>query len=105
MLQSKTTRERIFSKLLDKIIVNGSAKSFGLPYLNAYLDSLGTEFKQGANFATAASTIRLPDQIIPGGGFSPFYLDVQYTQFVRLLKSAHRKTTRNIGTKACRFYF
>ncbi|GMN51782.1 hypothetical protein TIFTF001_020942 [Ficus carica] len=50
-----------------RLIIDFIAKSFGLPYLNAYLDSLGTEFKQGANFATAASTIRLPNQIIPGG--------------------------------------
>jgi len=58
-----------------------SAQSFGLPYLSAYLDSLGTNFSHGANFATSASTIRPPPSIIPQGGFSPFYLDVQYTQF------------------------
>uniref|UniRef100_A0A2N9F541 Esterase n=1 Tax=Fagus sylvatica TaxID=28930 RepID=A0A2N9F541_FAGSY len=56
-------------------------KSLGLPYLSAYLDSLGTNFTHGANFATAASTIRLPINIIPRGGFSPFYLDIQYSQF------------------------
>ncbi|KAE8077455.1 hypothetical protein FH972_016017 [Carpinus fangiana] len=57
--------------------------SFGLPYLSAYLNSLGTNFKHGANFATAGSTIRLPAIIFPaGGGFSPFYLDVQTKQFM-----------------------
>ena len=60
------------------------ASSFGLPYLSAYLNSLGTNFKHGANFATAGSTIRLPAIIIPArGGFSPFYLDVQTIQFVQ----------------------
>lgn len=58
-----------------------SAQSFDLPYISAYLNSLGTNFSHGANFATAASTIRLPTRIIPGGGFSPFYLDVQLQQF------------------------
>ncbi|XP_024028021.1 esterase [Morus notabilis] len=77
-----------------RLMIDFIAKSFDLPYLNAYLDSLGTKHKQGANFATAASTIRLPSRIIPAGGFSPFYLDIQYTQFVRL-KSKHRETTRN----------
>ena len=58
-----------------------TAKSLGLPYLSAYLDSLGTNFTHGANFATVSSTIRLPINIIPRGGFSPFYLDIQYSQF------------------------
>ena len=59
-----------------------SAEAFGLPFINAYLDSLGTNFSHGINFATSASTIRLPNTIIPnGGGFSPFYLDLQYSQF------------------------
>ncbi|CAJ2674481.1 unnamed protein product [Trifolium pratense] len=64
-----------------RLVIDFIARSFGLPYLNAYLDSLGTNFSHGANFATSASTIRPPPSIIPQGGFSPFYLDVQYTQF------------------------
>ncbi|KAJ0087065.1 hypothetical protein Patl1_08371 [Pistacia atlantica] len=57
------------------------AESFGLPYLSAYLDSLGTNFTHGANFATAASTITLPISIKPNGRSSPFYLYLQYLQF------------------------
>ncbi|EEF48396.1 Esterase precursor, putative [Ricinus communis] len=68
-----------------RLIIDFIAKSFHLPYLSAYLNSLGTNFKHGANFATAASTIRLPTSIIPNGGFSPFYLDVQYQQFVQFI--------------------
>ncbi|XVE60327.1 hypothetical protein DITRI_Ditri05aG0120100 [Diplodiscus trichospermus] len=64
-----------------RLIIDFIAEAFGLPFINAYLDSLGTDFSHGINFATAASTIRLPDSIIPNGGFSPFYLDVQYSQF------------------------
>ncbi|KAM5564222.1 esterase-like [Rosa sericea] len=69
-----------------RLIVDFLAKSLGHPFLSAYLDSLGTNFSHGANFATSASTIRLPDLILPAGGFSPFYLDIQYVQF-RELKS------------------
>ncbi|XP_061341930.1 GDSL esterase/lipase ENOD8-like [Gastrolobium bilobum] len=66
-----------------RIIIDFIAQSFGLPYVSAYLDSLGTNFSRGANFATAGSTIRPPpsSSIIPRGRFSPFYLEVQYTQF------------------------
>ncbi|XP_041010261.1 esterase-like [Juglans microcarpa x Juglans regia] len=66
-----------------RLTIDFMAMGVGLPYLSAYLDSLGTNFTHGANFATAASTIRLPSGIIPAGGFSPFYLDIQYSQFVQ----------------------
>ncbi|ONI34764.1 hypothetical protein PRUPE_1G497400 [Prunus persica] len=67
-----------------RLIIDFLAKSLGHPFLSAYLDSLGSNFSYGANFATAASTIRLPDQIFPAGGFSPFYLNIQYVQFMQL---------------------
>ncbi|KAI4337817.1 hypothetical protein L6164_016188 [Bauhinia variegata] len=64
-----------------RLIIDFIAQSFELPYLSAYLDSLGTNFSHGANYAVSASTIRPPPSILPQGSFSPFYLDVQYTQF------------------------
>ncbi|XWS21622.1 hypothetical protein CRYUN_Cryun30bG0070300 [Craigia yunnanensis] len=64
-----------------RLMIDFIADAFGHPFINAYLDSLGTNFSHGINFATAASTIRLPNRIIPNGGFSPFYLDLQYLQF------------------------
>ncbi|XP_038714984.1 uncharacterized protein LOC120008666 [Tripterygium wilfordii] len=67
-----------------RLIIDFIAKSFDLPYLDAYLDSLGTNFSHGANFATANSTIGLPTTIIPvRHGFSPFYLTKQYDQFIQ----------------------
>ncbi|POO00124.1 Lipase [Trema orientale] len=83
-----------------RLIIDFIAKSFELPYLSAYLNSLGTKFDHGANFATAASTIRLPNRIIPGGGFSPFYLDIQYTQFVRLKSVSETTRKRSCKTHA-----
>ncbi|XP_050251220.1 esterase-like isoform X3 [Quercus robur] len=66
-----------------RLMIDFMAKSLGLPYLSAYLDSLGTNFTHGANFATYASTIRLPTSIIPAGTYSPIYLDVEYSEFVQ----------------------
>ncbi|KAF7816857.1 esterase-like [Senna tora] len=51
-----------------RLIIDFIAQSFGLPYLSAYLDSLGANFTHGANFATSASTITPPTNIIPQGG-------------------------------------
>ncbi|KAL9359176.1 hypothetical protein Peur_047299 [Populus x canadensis] len=67
-----------------RLIIDFIAKSFNLPYLSAYLNSLGASYTNGANFASAGATIRFPSPIIPAsGGYSPFYLDVQYQQFMQ----------------------
>lgn len=58
-----------------------SAQSLGLPYLSAYLDSVGSNFTHGANFATAGSTIRPQNTTLQQSGFSPISLNVQYNQF------------------------
>ncbi|KAK4274010.1 hypothetical protein QN277_017304 [Acacia crassicarpa] len=62
-----------------RLMIDFIAQNFELPYLSAYLDSLGTNFSHGANFATAGSTIKPP----PCGlaGYSPFFLDLQFNQF------------------------
>ncbi|XP_077229110.1 GDSL-like Lipase/Acylhydrolase superfamily protein [Tasmannia lanceolata] len=68
-----------------RLLIDFIANSFGLPYLNAYLDSVGTNFTHGANFATAGSTIRAQNSTLQQSGFSPFSLDVQtwqYDQFI-----------------------
>ncbi|KAL6994336.1 hypothetical protein U1Q18_012442 [Sarracenia purpurea var. burkii] len=59
-----------------RLIIDFFAEELGLPYLNAYLDSVGTSFSHGANFAAAGSSIRV-------GGYSPFHLDVQISQFIQ----------------------
>ncbi|KAI5355301.1 hypothetical protein L3X38_008196 [Prunus dulcis] len=68
-----------------RLIIDFLAKSLGQPFLSAYLDSLGANFSHGANFATGSSTIRLPNRILPApGGYSPFTLTIQYSQFLQL---------------------
>lgn len=58
-----------------------TAESLGLLYLSAYLNSVGSNFSHGANFATAGSTIRPQNTTLQRSGFSPISLDVQYNEF------------------------
>ncbi|KAK7247380.1 hypothetical protein RIF29_42262 [Crotalaria pallida] len=64
-----------------RLIVDFIANSMGLPYLSAYLDSMGSNFSYGGNFATAGSTIRPPNITKSRSGYSPISLDVQTVQF------------------------
>ncbi|KAL7093789.1 hypothetical protein ACP275_11G061300 [Erythranthe tilingii] len=64
-----------------RLVIDFIAESLGLPYLSAYLDALGSNFTNGANFATAGSTIRPQNMTLHQSGFSPFSLNVQYYQF------------------------
>ncbi|KAK4274011.1 hypothetical protein QN277_017305 [Acacia crassicarpa] len=72
-----------------RLIIDFIAQSFGLPYLDAYLNSVGTNFTHGVNFATSASTIELPSIIFPHlDGFSPFYLGIQYDQYMGFMSKS-----------------
>ncbi|GFP97512.1 GDSL esterase/lipase at3g26430 [Phtheirospermum japonicum] len=70
-------------RLVIDLIVNlfSTAERLGLPHLSAFLDSIGSNFSHGANFATAGSTIRPPNTTISQSGVSPISLDVQYVQY------------------------
>ncbi|XP_022740258.1 GDSL esterase/lipase At3g27950 [Durio zibethinus] len=59
-----------------RLIIDFIAENLKLPYLSAYLDSVGTNFRHGANFATGGSSVRPP-------GYSPFNLGVQISQFIQ----------------------
>ncbi|XP_048139667.1 GDSL esterase/lipase At3g27950-like [Rhodamnia argentea] len=73
--------------ILDFIIC--AAERLGLPYMSAYLDSIGTNFRCGANFATGDSSI-LP------GPFSPFDLGIQISQF-KQFKSRTTELYKNLS--------
>lgn len=60
-----------------------SAESLELPYLNSYLDSLGTNFSHGVNFASVSSTIVDRNVSFSQGGASPFFLAVQLGQLMQ----------------------
>ncbi|KAK4274014.1 hypothetical protein QN277_017306 [Acacia crassicarpa] len=68
-----------------RVVIDFIAQSLGLPYLSAYLNSLEANFTHGANFAEVAATILPPPTVLPVGGFSPFYLDIQTSQFQRFI--------------------
>ncbi|XP_050225038.1 GDSL esterase/lipase At3g27950 [Mercurialis annua] len=59
-----------------RLLIDFLVETLKLPYLSPYLDSIGTNFKHGANFATGGSSIR-------PGGYSPFHLGIQIAQFIR----------------------
>ncbi|CAM8959244.1 unnamed protein product [Rhodiola kirilowii] len=59
-----------------RLVIDFIAEELKLPHLDAYLDSLGTSFRHGANFATGGSSVRV-------GGYSPFHLGIQINQFLR----------------------
>ncbi|XP_010551928.1 PREDICTED: GDSL esterase/lipase At5g14450 [Tarenaya hassleriana] len=64
-----------------RLTIDFIAERLGLPYLSAYLNSLGANFRNGANFATGGSTIRRQNETIFQYGISPFSLDMQVVQF------------------------
>ncbi|CAA0818266.1 GDSL esterase/lipase [Striga hermonthica] len=64
-----------------RLIIDFMAEKLGLPHLSAYLDSIGSNFSGGANFATAGSTIRRQNTTLAQSGYSPVSLQVQYIQF------------------------
>ncbi|XP_077210204.1 GDSL esterase/lipase At4g01130-like isoform X5 [Tasmannia lanceolata] len=56
------------------------AQAFGFPFLSPYLQSIGSNFMHGANFATSASTVLLPTTSLFVTGVSPFSLGIQLNQ-------------------------
>ncbi|XVF02570.1 hypothetical protein REPUB_Repub04eG0186000 [Reevesia pubescens] len=64
-----------------RLLIDFIAESLGIPYISAFLDSVGSNFTHGANFATSASTIRPQNITMNQGGFSPISLNVQYYEF------------------------
>lgn len=67
--------------LLNNSVVWYTAQGLGLPFLSPYLQSIGSDFRHGANFATSASTVLMPQTSLFVSGVSPFYLGIQLQQF------------------------
>ncbi|KAL0464877.1 UNVERIFIED_CONTAM: GDSL esterase/lipase [Sesamum latifolium] len=63
-----------------RLIIDFLAKALGLPFLSPYLQSIGSDYRHGANFATLASTVRLPHTSLFVTGVSPFSLAIQLNQ-------------------------
>lgn len=56
------------------------AKHLGMPLLSAYINSIGTSYRHGANFAAGSSTIMRQNKTYFDGG-TPFTLEIQIQQF------------------------
>ncbi|XP_004229972.2 GDSL esterase/lipase At4g01130 [Solanum lycopersicum] len=63
-----------------RVVVDFLAQALDLPFLSPYLQSIGSDYKHGANFATLASTVRLPQTSLFVTGVSPFSLEIQLRQ-------------------------
>nr|AAY41079.1 lanatoside 15-O-acetylesterase [Digitalis subalpina] len=63
-----------------RLIIDFLAQAIGIPFLSPYLLSIGSDFRHGANFATAASTVLLPRTSLFVTGVSPFSLGIQLNQ-------------------------
>lgn len=63
-----------------RVVVDFLAQALDLPFLSPYLQSIGSDYKHGANFATLASTVRLPQTSLFVTGLSPFSLEIQLRQ-------------------------
>ncbi|KAJ1414681.1 SGNH hydrolase superfamily [Sesbania bispinosa] len=63
-----------------RLIIDFLAQALGLPFLSPYLQSIGSDYKHGANYATLASTVLLPNTSLFVTGISPFSLVIQLNQ-------------------------
>ncbi|KAI3693980.1 hypothetical protein L1987_76937 [Smallanthus sonchifolius] len=63
-----------------RLIIDFIAERIGIPFLSPYLKSIGSDYRHGANFATLASTVLLPQTSLFVSGLSPFALPIQLNQ-------------------------
>ncbi|XP_011097366.2 GDSL esterase/lipase At5g14450 isoform X1 [Sesamum indicum] len=66
-----------------RLIIDFIAENLGLPYLSPYLDSVGSSYQNGANFATGGATILRPNGSWFDSGLSPFNLEIQVEHFTQ----------------------
>ncbi|KAL2461988.1 GDSL esterase/lipase [Abeliophyllum distichum] len=69
-----------------RLYIDFLAQALGLPFPSPYLQSIGSDYRHGANFATLASTVLQPTTSLFDTGVSPFYLGVQLNQ-MKLFKA------------------
>ncbi|KAK9094389.1 hypothetical protein Scep_025858 [Stephania cephalantha] len=63
-----------------RLLLDFLAQALGLPFISPYLRSIGSDFRHGANYATLASTVLLPNTSLFVTGISPFSLAIQINQ-------------------------
>jgi hypothetical protein len=78
-----------------------AAQALGIPFLSPYLQSIGSDYRHGANYATLASTVLLPNTSLFVTGISPFSLAIQLNQMKQFAKQV--KEPDQQGTKRTNF--
>ncbi|KAB1219548.1 hypothetical protein CJ030_MR3G012344 [Morella rubra] len=63
-----------------RLIIDFLAQALRFPFLSPYLQSIGSDYRHGANYATSASTVLLPNTSLFVTGISPFSLAIQLNQ-------------------------
>ncbi|KAK9743119.1 hypothetical protein RND81_03G218800 [Saponaria officinalis] len=85
-----------------RVIPDFLAQAIGIPFISPYLKSIGADYKHGANYATAASTVRIPTTSLFVTGVGPFSLDIQLNQMKELhstvISLQSNSTYTNIST-------
>ncbi|XP_050916991.1 GDSL esterase/lipase At4g01130 isoform X2 [Lathyrus oleraceus] len=77
-----------------RLVIDFLAQAIGIPFLSPFLQSIGSDFKHGANYATLASTVLFPNTSVFVSGISPFSLAIQLNQmkqFVAKVTEADQK--------------
>ncbi|KAL8111517.1 GDSL esterase/lipase At4g01130-like [Apium graveolens] len=82
-----------------RLIIDFLAQAIGVPFLSPYLQSIGSDYKHGANFATLASTVLQPNTSLFVSGLSPFYLAIQLNQLKQLNLLAQQPHSHRGATK------
>uniref|UniRef100_A0A6M2EPC6 Uncharacterized protein n=1 Tax=Populus davidiana TaxID=266767 RepID=A0A6M2EPC6_9ROSI len=72
-----------------RLMVDFLAQALGLPFLSPYLQSIGSDYRHGANYATLASTVLLPNTSLFVTGISPFSLAIQINQMKEFKAKVH----------------
>ncbi|XP_018827866.2 GDSL esterase/lipase At4g01130 [Juglans regia] len=85
-----------------RLIIDFFAQALGLPFLSPYLQSIGSDYRHGVNYATLASTVLLPNTSLFVTGISPFSLAIQLNQmkeFKARVDELHHSSGRTGLTK------
>ncbi|GAU13613.1 hypothetical protein TSUD_347170 [Trifolium subterraneum] len=80
-----------------RLVIDFIAQAIGIPFLSPYLQSIGSDYRHGANYATLASTVLLPNTSLFVSGISPFSLAIQLNQmkqFAKQVKEADQQDTK-----------
>ncbi|KAF8379649.1 hypothetical protein HHK36_029093 [Tetracentron sinense] len=82
-----------------RLIVDFLAEALGLPFISPYLQSIGSNYRHGANYATLASTVLLPNTSLFVTGISPFSLAIQLNQMKDFKARVHELQSSGNGSK------